>query len=110
MAILDSLGELREKGFCVLRAQYAKPAIDACREAFWPILSEYIDTHRDVPNRGPNRHFLPMPFEPPCFAPEFFFDADVVSIVHQHMDQSVVADQWACDVPLKGSIIQDVHV
>src|SRR5258708_40036416 len=51
-----------------------------------------------------------MPVEPPCFAPEFFFDADVVSIVHQHMEQRVVADQWACAVPLKGSISQGAHV
>src|SRR5258708_35426178 len=106
MVSLDSLGDLQDKGFCVLRGHYAKPAIDACREAFWPILSEYVEAHRDVPNRGPNRHFLPMPFEPPCFAPEFFFDADVLRIVRQAMDDCVVVDQWGCDVPLKGSTNQ----
>lgn len=35
----------------------------------------------DKPNRGPQRHFLPMPFEPPCFAADFFFNPAVLSIV-----------------------------
>ncbi len=51
-----------------------------------------------------------MPFEPPCFAPEFFFDAGVLSIVRGAMDDRVVADQWGCDVPLRGSEYQEVHV
>lgn len=51
-----------------------------------------------------------MPFEPPCFAPEFFFDPDILSIVQGVMDERIVADQWSCDVPLKGSEYQPVHV
>ena len=61
-------------------------------------------------NRGPHRHFLPMPFESPCFAPQFFFDPDVLGIVRRLMDDRVVADQWGCDVPLRGSEYQDAHV
>jgi ectoine hydroxylase-related dioxygenase (phytanoyl-CoA dioxygenase family) len=110
MSIGDSVAELGDKGFCVLRAHYAKSLVDACREAFWPILSEYLDTHYDAPNRGPSRHFLPMPFEPPCFAPEFFFDSEVLAIVRGAMDERVVADQWGCDVPLKGSENQEIHI
>ena len=110
MSIEGCVAELQDKGFCLLRAHFVTSIVDACREAFWPVLSEHIETHRDTPNRGPSRHFLPMPFEPPCFAPEFFFDAEVVSIVRQHMDERAVADQWGCDVPLKGSTNQDLHV
>ena len=50
-----------------------------------------------------------MPFEPPCFVPEFFFDTQVLSIVHRVMDDRVVADQWGCDVSLRGSDYQGIH-
>ena len=106
----DNLTELQEKGFCILRAHFARHAIDACREAFWPTLGQYVNRHTDAPNRGPKRHFLPMSFEPPCFAPEFFFDAEILEIVRRQMDDKVVADQWGCDVPLRGSINQELHV
>jgi ectoine hydroxylase-related dioxygenase (phytanoyl-CoA dioxygenase family) len=51
-----------------------------------------------------------MPFEPPCFVPEFFFDTDLLSIVRTVMDDRVVADQWGCDVPVRGSEYQGIHV
>jgi ectoine hydroxylase-related dioxygenase (phytanoyl-CoA dioxygenase family) len=50
-----------------------------------------------------------MSFEPPCFRPEFFFDAEVLSIIRSAMDDRVVADQWGCDVPLRGSEYQVPH-
>jgi hypothetical protein len=106
----DKIAELQENGFCVLRAHFPKQLIDACREAFWPILRDYLESHVEKPNRGPRRHFLPMPFEPPCFTPELFFDPGVLSIVHGVMDERVVADQWGCDVPLRGSKNQEAHV
>jgi hypothetical protein len=71
---------------------------------------EHIAAHGDEPNRGPHRHFLPMPFEPTCFAPEFFFDSEVLAIVRGIMGEYIVADQWGCDVPLKGSTYQAAHV
>jgi ectoine hydroxylase-related dioxygenase (phytanoyl-CoA dioxygenase family) len=51
-----------------------------------------------------------MPFERPCFAPEFFFDILLLSLVHGAMDDRVVADQWGCDAPLQGSKHQEFHV
>jgi ectoine hydroxylase-related dioxygenase (phytanoyl-CoA dioxygenase family) len=84
--------------------------MQSCREAFWPILLDYLQKNRDKPNRGEHRHFLPMPFTPPCFAPEFFFDAGILAIVRGVMDDRVVADQWGCDVPLRGSKHQQFHV
>jgi hypothetical protein len=65
----DKAAELQEKGFCILRAHFPKPLIDACREAFWPVLVDYLKSHAEEPNRGPHRYFLPMPFKPPCFTP-----------------------------------------
>jgi len=51
-----------------------------------------------------------MPFEPPCFAPEFFFDPQILAIIRGTMGDRVVADQWGCDIPLQGSEYQQVHV
>ena len=110
VGIQDKIVEIQNRGYCILRKHFARPLIDACRSAFWPVLKAYLQTHGQEPNRGPNRHFLPMPFEPPCFAPDFFFDNDVLSIVRGIMDDRVVADQWGCDVPLRGSDYQGVHV
>jgi len=70
----------------------------------------YLAAHIHDPNRGPHRHFLPAPFEPPCFAPEFFFDTEVLGIVRGVLGDRAVADQWGCDAPLQGSEYQQVHV
>jgi len=104
------IAELQDKGFYVLKGQFSKSLIQSCREAFWPILLDYLDRNRDTPNRGEHRHFLAMPFEPPCFAPEFFFDPGILAIVRGVMEDRVVADQWGCDVPVEGSQYQQPHV
>jgi len=106
----DRIAEIRDRGFCVLKGHLSKSLIQGCREAFWPILQDFLERNHDTPNRGDHRHFLPMPFEPPCFAPEFFFDTGILAIVRGVMDDGVVADQWGCDVPLKGSTHQQLHV
>ena len=51
-----------------------------------------------------------MPFKAPCFAPEFFFDKQLLSIVRGMMDDRIVADQFGCDAPLRGSDYQGIHV
>lgn len=106
----EKIREVRDRGYCVLKAHFALPVIHACREAFWPVLLAHLKIQADEPNRGAQRHFLPMPFDPPCFAPEFFFDNDVLAIMRGVMDSRIVADQWGCDVPLLGSTYQDLHV
>ena len=110
MRFKDSIAELQDQGFCVLKSHFVTSVVERCREAFWPTLIDYIAKNGDKPNRGEHRHFLAMPFAPPCFAPEFFFDAEVLRIVRNVMDDQVVADQWGCDVPLQGSKHQDFHV
>lgn len=106
----DSIREIQDRGYCVLSAHLPQGLVNDCRDAFWPVLLAHLRAHGHEPNRGPDRHFLPMPFEPPCYAPEFFFDPDIVSIVHGVMDDRVVADQWGCDVPVRGSVYQETHV
>lgn len=106
--VRNTIAEVQERGYSVLRRHLPAPMVDACRRAFWPRLLTYLHGGT-ASNRGPARHFVPMPFESPCFAREFFFDADVLGIVRGLMDEGVVADQWGCDVPLRGSQYQDVH-
>jgi hypothetical protein len=110
VGIQDKIIEIQDRGYCVLREHFARPLIDACRGAFWPVLLAYLKTHGHEPNRGPHRHFLPMLFEPPCFVADFFFDHEVLSIVRGVMDDRIVADQWGCDVALRGSDYQGAHV
>jgi ectoine hydroxylase-related dioxygenase (phytanoyl-CoA dioxygenase family) len=110
MSANNKLTELQEQGFCVLKAHLPSDLINSCRDAFLQVLETYVDKHLHEPNRGTHRHFLPMPFERPCFAPEFFFDSEVMSIIQQALGERIVADQWGCDVPLKGSGYQDIHV
>jgi hypothetical protein len=106
----EKVRELKDQGYCVLPGHFARSAIGALRDAFWPALLAYLERHAQEPNRGPHRHFLPMPFDPPCFAPDFFFDAAVLGILRDVMDDRIVADQWGCDVPLRGSEYQEAHV
>ena len=104
----DKISELEEKGYCVLHRHFMPSLIDACRAGVWPVLLAHVERHE--PNRGAARYFVPMPFDPPCFAPEFFFDDTILGIIRAPMGDHIVADQWGCDVPLKGSGFQAVHV
>jgi ectoine hydroxylase-related dioxygenase (phytanoyl-CoA dioxygenase family) len=104
------INELLLNGFCVIQNCLQASTVDGCRRVFLPHLSEYIARNENEPNRGPYRFFLPMPFTPPCFSSEFFFNPKVLAIVHTVLDDRVVADQWGCDVPLRGSTFQKFHV
>jgi hypothetical protein len=103
------ISEIKDLGFCVLRTHLRSNLVDACREGFWPKLQRYLEANAEKPNRGPQRHFLPMPWGANCYTPEFFFDSDVLSVVRSLMGDRVVADQWGCDVPLEGSCFQSFH-
>jgi hypothetical protein len=85
-AITEKIIEIQDQGYCILKAHFAASAIDACRNAFLLVLLAHLQIHAHESNRGPHRHFFPMPFEPPCFAPDFFFDTEVLSIVRGGMD------------------------
>ena len=108
-SIREKISEVNEQGFCILRNHFARVLVEDCRKAFWPLLLTHLNNGH-ASNRGPHRHFLAMPFEPPIFIPQFFFDDYLLSIVRGLMDDRVVVDQWGCDVPLRGSEYQEVHV
>jgi len=77
----QKISEIQRRGYCVLRSQFPRDAVEACRDAFWPLLLTYLSSHGHEPNRGAHRHFLPMHFTPPCFAAEFFFNTEVLDVV-----------------------------
>ncbi|MFI5154005.1 MAG: phytanoyl-CoA dioxygenase family protein [Chitinophagales bacterium] len=109
-SVTDKVEEIQKYGYCILRGHFATALIDNCRAAFLPVLKSHLAKYGHQPNRGTNRHFLPMPFEPPCFAPEFFFDPEILSMVTGILGDRIIADQWGCDFPLSGSVYQGVHV
>jgi len=94
--------------YCVLAGHLESTVVETCRAAFWPQLLTYLAAD-PAPNRGPGRHYVAMPFEAPCFAPEFFFNPVVLDVVRRLMDDRIVADQWGCDVPVRGSGYQNAH-
>lgn len=106
----DAENKLQEQGFCILKGHLAVSLIDNCRVAFLPVLQNFLENNGHLPNRGTNRYFLPMPFEPPCFVPEFFFDETILSLVKSILGDRIVADHWGCDVPILGSDYQTIHV
>ena len=98
-AVRTTIVEVEELGYGVLRGHFSRRLVDACRHAFWPRLLAYLNSGT-AGNRGPHRHFVPMPFESPCFAPQFFFDSDVLRIVRGLMDDRVVAEQSVMRFPV----------
>ena len=102
-------GQILAEGFCLLRQHFPREAVEACRRAFAPKLDEYVAEHADKPNRGPCRHYIALPFEPPFYNPRFFDDDDVVAIVGRILGRDMCIDQYASDTPLQGSVYQDVH-
>ena len=103
------LHEIGQQGYGVLRGHFPSHLVEACHEAFRPRLFAYLGGGPE-PSRDPHRYYVPMPFEPPCFTPEFFFDTLVLAIVRGLMDDRIVADQWGCEIALPGSEYQATHV
>ena len=109
-SLANKTEELQNQGYCILKGRFANSLVDNCRLAFLPILQTYLKHNGHLSNRGANRHFIPMPFEPSCFSPEFFFDAEILTVAKNVMGDKIVADQWGCDFPLLGSSYQTMHV
>lgn len=109
-SLSEKIVELQEKGFCILAEHFMPSLVEACSTAFQPVLSAYLESNADEPNRSIHRHFLPMPFDRPCFDAKFFFDQEILGIVKAVMGDRIVADQWGCDVPLYNSDYQNPHV
>ena len=108
--IEEKTNEIRQRGFCILRRHFPQPLMQACNRAFASILENYLETHvNDAPNRGPNRHYIPLPLTPPFYDPHIFADDTIAAIVTQILGDEPAIAQYASDTPLEHSVHQQVH-
>ena len=104
-----SCQQILSDGFCVIRDLLPTDVIDACARAFEPILEAHMDEIREQPNRGPLRHYIPLPFEPPFANPVLYENETILAIVGRLIGDDAVVGSYATDTPLQGSIHQDLH-
>ena len=108
--IEEKVEEILVEGFCILQDQFPIPAIEACNEAFAPILQRLC--RRDMQKiRTADRvdtisHCLSSHR---CMIPCFFDDDTVIAIATQVLGEDFAIDQYASDTPLKGSVYQEIH-
>jgi len=107
--IQQKVDEIVSDGFCILRGQFPRDAMQACFDAFLPTLLEFAEANRNEPNRGSERHYINLPFEPPFYDPRFFFDETILAIGRKLLSDDLYIYLHATDTPLNGSVYQDVH-
>ena len=107
--IQECIDQVLQDGYCILRGHFPIDAIEACHAAWRPIADAHLAHHADNPNRGPNRHYIPLPFRPPLYNPAFFNDDAILAIATGILGENVIIDGFASDTPFKGSVHQDVH-
>ena len=90
--------------FCA--AIFRLDAVESCRVAFGPIAEAYLAENAEKPNRGPRRHYIPLPFRPPLYNSAFFNDDTILAIASGILGEQMVLDQFASDTPYKGSVHQ----
>ncbi|MBN3756311.1 phytanoyl-CoA dioxygenase family protein [Paraburkholderia sp. Tr-20389] len=95
-------------GMVVLRRHFARDTLLQWRNAFDVLLEHRLRTSATAV-RGPNRHYITLPFAG-VFADEAIFaDPDLLGIVERVAGDEPVMCQLASDTPLDGSDYQDVH-
>lgn len=107
--VAEYVRSIREEGYCILPNLLSRSALDACRIAFKPILFDYIANLKEPANRGPNRHYLPLPLAPPFYHPSFFDNDAIHGILEAILGNAYAIVQFASDTPLNGSVYQDIH-
>ena len=107
--IQGCVNQILADGYCLLRGHFPVDAVEACRQAFNPIADDYLAEHADNPNRGPHRHYIPLPFRPPLYNPAFFNDDTILAIASGILGEDLVLNNFASDTPFIGSVHQDIH-
>ena len=106
----EKANEIRQLGFCILRRHFPQSLMQACNQAFAPILRNYLESRANAdPNRGPNRHYIPLPLNPPFYDPRIFDDDSIAAIITQILGDGPAIAQYASDTPLEHSVHQQVH-
>ena len=104
-----SAREVRNVGFTTLPGHLPRTLMEECNNAFAPILSKHMDEIDNHPNRGPRRHYIPLPLVPPFYDSRIFADDIIVAIVAKLLGEDMAIAQYATDTPLSHSVYQAVH-
>jgi len=98
-AVQSAVAAVVDRGYCVLPGHLESTVVETCRAAFWPHLLTYLAAD-PAPNRGPGRHYVAMPFEASCYAPEFFFDPEIAPGTQRMTRGEATRAVEAGDIPL----------
>ncbi len=102
------VAEILDIGHCILPGHFPRPAVEACHQAFLPLLR---DVAARIPegNRGPKRWAIGLPFGPPLYHSVFFDDDTVTQIVGRILGENMYVSYYGTDTPIRGSEHQKVH-
>ena len=101
--------EVRRTSATMLRGLIPVAKIDAWNAAFQPLLAQAIAREGDDPNRGANRYYVTLPFQPPWADPEIIDNDAIMAVVSDLVGEDGVMCQLASDTPTRGSEYQDLH-
>lgn len=102
------VADILDIGHCVVPNHFPKPAIDAFREGFLPLLAQ-VAARIPEGNRRANRWAIGLPFAPPFYQSAFFGDDTVNEIVGRILGESMFIAYYGTDTPVAGSVNQQVH-
>lgn len=101
--------QVRDESLCVIPGLLDPAKIDRWNETFLPLLYRHIEREGHKENRGANRYYVTLPFEPPFSDPEFIENDVILGVVERLVGKDGVMCQLATDTPLLGSEYQEIH-
>jgi ectoine hydroxylase-related dioxygenase (phytanoyl-CoA dioxygenase family) len=101
--------EVRETSLTILKGLIPVATIDAWNAAFQPLLAAAVTDEGDDPNRGPNRHYVTLPFQDLWADPAIVDNDAIMAVVEDLVGADGVMCQLASDTPLVGSTHQSLH-
>jgi ectoine hydroxylase-related dioxygenase (phytanoyl-CoA dioxygenase family) len=93
----------------MLRRHFAAATLEAWRTAFTPLLEKHVEAEADTANRGAQRFYVTLPFEPPFDDAAIYADPDILALCRLLVGPDLAMCQLATDTPLLGSETQAVH-
>ena len=107
--VKEHAARVRQAGYTVLKQQIPVEAVVTIAQAFEQVYEAHLDQIRTNPNRGPMRHYIQLPFEPPFYQSSIHGDSAIVAIVRRLIGDEAELVQYATDTPAVGSVYQDWH-
>ena len=102
-------GKCGDVGYTILEGCFPKDIVETVARAFAPIWDGHLDIIRTDPNRGPMRHYIPLPFDVPFYQSAIHANPDVIAIVKAILGEDMELVRYATDTPIKGSVYQEWH-